>query len=128
LYLHAAELVGGARNPKSHELAVEIHPLNGGKVDGSYGVGLLVAFCSAALKKQLRGGLVVVGEIAGEAIKPIKQPADFVETAVREGARAVLMPVSCRHALADVSDDVATKIEMLFYANVSDALATAFQE
>jgi DNA-binding MarR family transcriptional regulator len=128
LYLHAADLVGGARNPKSHELAVEIQPLNGGKVDGSYGVGLLLAFCSALLKKQLRGGLVVVGEISGDAIKPVKQPADFVEAAVREGARAVLMPVSCRHALADVSDDVATRIEMLFYANAADALAKAFQE
>ncbi len=128
LYHHAAELVGAARNPKGHELAVEIQPLNGGKVDGSYGVGLLLACCSALLKKQLRGGLVVVGEIAGDAIKAVKQPADFVETAVREGARAVLLPVSSRHAVADVSDEVATKIEMLFYANVADALGKAFQE
>ena len=43
-------------------------------------------------------------------------------------ARAILMPVSCRRALLDVSDEVATKIEMLFYADASDALAKAFQE
>jgi MarR family transcriptional regulator, organic hydroperoxide resistance regulator len=127
LYLHASDLVG-ARNPKNHELAVEVHTLNGGKADGAYGVGLLVACCSALLKKQLRGGLVVAGEVSGDAIKPIKQPTDLVESAAREGARAVLMPVSCRHALADVSDDVATRIEMLFYANASDALMKAFQE
>jgi DNA-binding MarR family transcriptional regulator len=127
LYLHATDLVG-ARNPKNHELAVEVHTLNGGKADGAYGVGLLLACCSALLKKQLRGGLVVVGEVSGDAIKPIKQPTDLVESAAREGARAVLMPVSCRHALADMSDDVATRIEMLFYANASDALTKAFQE
>jgi MarR family transcriptional regulator, organic hydroperoxide resistance regulator len=127
LYAHAAELVG-ARNPKSHELAVEVQPLNGGKADGAYSVGLLLACCSALLKKQLRGGLVVVGELSADAVKAIKQPADFVEAAVREGARAILLPVSCRHALADVSDEVATKIEMLFYASASDALAKVFQE
>jgi ATP-dependent Lon protease len=38
------------------------------------------------------------------------------------------MPVSCRRALADVSDEIATQIEILFYANVSDALTKAFQE
>lgn len=52
----------------------------------------------------LRGGLLVVGELVGDAIKAIQQPTDFVEAAVREGARAILMPASCRRALADVSD------------------------
>jgi MarR family transcriptional regulator, organic hydroperoxide resistance regulator len=127
LYQHAADLVG-ARNPKSHELKVEVHPLNGRKVGGSFAVALLLAFCSALLKKQLRGGVVVVGELAVDAIKLVQQPTEFVEAAVQEGARAVLMPVSCRRALLEVSDDMATKIEILFYANVGDALAKALQE
>jgi MarR family transcriptional regulator, organic hydroperoxide resistance regulator len=127
LYLHAHDLVG-ARNPKGHELTVEVHPLNGSKASGSFGVGLLLAFCSSLLKKPLRGGLVIVGELAGDAVKSVQQPTDFVETAVREGARAILVPVSCRRAMVDVSDEIATKIEILFYANVFDALAKAFQE
>ncbi|MDB6041595.1 MAG: MarR family transcriptional regulator [Gammaproteobacteria bacterium] len=126
LYLHAADLVG-TRNPKDQELIVEVHPLNG-RVGGSSGVGLLLALCSSLLKKQLRGGLVIVGELAGDAVKPIQQPAELVETAVREGARAILMPVSCRRALLDVPDEVATNIEMLFYADASDALKKALQE
>jgi ATP-dependent Lon protease len=80
------------------------------------------------LRKQLRGGLVIAGELAGDALKPMAQPAEFVETAVREGARAIMMPVSCRRALADVSDEIATKIEILFYANIADALTKAFPE
>jgi DNA-binding MarR family transcriptional regulator len=127
LYLHAADLVG-ARNPRSHELIVEVHPLDGRKIGGSFGVGLLLALCSALLKKQLRGGLVIVGELAGDAVKLVQQPAEFVEAAVREDARAILMPVSCRRALGEVSDEIATKIEMLFYANVPDALAKALHE
>jgi len=127
LYLHAQELVG-ALDPKKHELSVEVHPLNGTKAGGSFGVGLLLAFCSALLKKQLRGGLVIVGEFAGEAVKPVQQPTEFVETAVREGARAILMPVSSRRALTHVSDEIATQIEILFYASLSDALSKALQE
>jgi predicted ATP-dependent Lon-type protease len=127
LFQHASDLVG-AHNPKRHEFKVQVHPLNGRNVGGSFAVALLIAICSALLKKQLRGGLVVVGELAVDAIKPVQQPTEFVEAAVQEGARAVLMPVSCRRALLEVSDDMATKIGILFYANVSDALGKALQE
>lgn len=127
LYRHAADLVG-TRNPENHELSVKVDLLNGGMVDGSFGVGLLLAFCSSLLRKPVRGGLVIVGELAQDAVKPVHEPMAFVETAIREGARAILLPVSSRRALVDVSDDVATKIAMLFYAGVSDALAKAIQE
>jgi ATP-dependent Lon protease len=127
LYLHGPDLVG-ALDPKKHELTVEVHPLNGTKVGGSLGVGLIVAFCSALLKKRLRGGLVIVGELAGDAVKPLHQPIEIVETAVREGARAILLSVSCRRALIDVSDEIATRIEMQFYAHVTDVLTKAFHE
>jgi DNA-binding MarR family transcriptional regulator len=127
LHRHAADLVG-SRDPGSQELAVEVHPLNGGKVGGPLGVGLLLAFCSALVKKPLRAGLVVVGELSGDTVKTIQQPAEFVETAVREGARAILIPVSARRKLADLSDELATQIEIVFYANVSDAVTKALQE
>jgi ATP-dependent Lon protease len=91
-------------------------------------VGLLLAFCSALVKKPLRAGLVVVGELSGDTVKTIQQPAEFVETAVREGARAILIPVSARRKLADLSDELATQIEIVFYANVSDAVTKALQE
>jgi ATP-dependent Lon protease len=38
------------------------------------------------------------------------------------------MPVSCRRALRDVTDETATQIEILFYASVADALKKALQE
>ena len=127
LYTHAADLVGSL-NPKVHELAVEIRPLESNRPDGNYGMGLLLACCSALLKRQLRGGLVIAGELAADAVKPIKQPAELLETAIREDARAILLPVSCRRAMLDVSDETATQIEMLFYASAADALKKALQE
>jgi DNA-binding MarR family transcriptional regulator len=127
LHRHAAELVG-SQAARSRGLAVEVHPLGGGKADGPYSVGLLLALCSALLKKKLRNGLLVVGDLAGEGVKPVQDPLELVETAVREGARAVLLPISCRRALLKLSDEIATEIEMVFYANMPDALRKALQE
>jgi ATP-dependent Lon protease len=46
----------------------------------------------------------------------------------KRGATAVLMPVSCRRALIDLSDDVATKVQVLFYADAADVLRKAVHE
>lgn len=127
LYAHAVDLVG-ACNPRAHKLVIDVRPLGADKPDGSYGMGLLLACCSALLKRPLRGGLVIAGELAGNAIKAIKQPAEFVEAAFRRNARAILMPVSCRRALLDVSDEIATQIEIMFYASCTDALKKALEE
>ncbi|MFC7538796.1 hypothetical protein ACFQU2_04080 [Siccirubricoccus deserti] len=40
----------------------------------------------------------------------------------------MLMPVSARRALVDLSDDVATKVQVLFYADAADALRKALHE
>lgn len=39
-----------------------------------------------------------------------------------KGASSILMPVSCRRQLVDLSDDVATKVQVLYYADAADAL------
>jgi hypothetical protein len=38
------------------------------------------------------------------------------------------LPVSSRRALLELSDDVATKVQVLFYADASDALRKALHE
>jgi ATP-dependent Lon protease len=65
--------------------------------------------------------LAVVGGInLGSSIEPVHNPIDVVEHAMSNGASAILMPVSSRRQLVDLSDGVATKVRMLFYA--ADAL------
>jgi ATP-dependent Lon protease len=39
-----------------------------------------------------------------------------------------MMPVACRRALIDLSDDVATKIQVLFYGDAADALRKALHD
>ena len=50
------------------------------------------------------------------------------ELAMEKGAATVLMPVSSRRFLIDLSDDVATKVQVMFYAEAADALRKAIHE
>lgn len=88
-----------------------------------------MALCTALLRKSVRGGLIIVGEInLGGSIEPIHNPVQLAEIAVEKGAAALLMPVSCRRQLLDLSDDMATKIDIQFYNDARDALIKAMAE
>lgn len=128
LYARSRELVGD-RNPREHEFAIQLRSFDAAKNGEHLGVGVLVAFCSALLGKPLKGGLVICGGITlGGSIEPIHNPIDVVELAMEKGANAVLVPVSSRRALIDLSDDVATKVQVLFYADAPDALRKALHD
>ena len=73
--------------------------------------------------------MIIVGGInLGGSIEPIHNPIDVVELALEKGAATVMMPVSCRRMLVDLSDDVATKIQTLYYADAADALRKALHD
>lgn len=128
LYARSRELVGD-RSPREHEFAVQIRSFDAAKSGSQTGVGVLVALCSALLAKPLRGGLIIVGGInLGGSIDPIHNPIDVVELALEKGASSVMMPVSSRRSLIDLSDDVATKIQVLFYSDAPDALTKAIND
>lgn len=128
LYTRSRELVGD-RNPKEHEFAVQIRSFDAAKNGSQVGVSVLVALCSALLGRSLKGGSIIVGGInLGGSIEPIHNPIDVVELALEKGATTIMMPVSCRRALVDLSDEVATKIQVLFYADAPDALRKSLND
>ena len=74
----------------------------------------------------LRGGLAVVGGLnLGGSVDPLYNAIDVVELAVEKGASVVLMPVSARKQLFDLSDDMATKVNVLFYSDAREAFIKA---
>lgn len=80
-------------------------------------------------EKSVRGGLIIVGEInLGGSIEPIYNAVTIVEIAVEKGATALLMPVTCRKQLFDLSDDMATKIDIQFYSDAREVLLKAIVE
>ncbi len=128
LYSRANELVGD-RNPRQHEFAIQLRAFDAARSGEHLGVGVLMALCSALLGKPLKGGLAIVGGITlGGSIEPVHNPIDVVELAMEKGAATVLMPVSSRRSLIDLSDDVATKVQVMFYADAADALRKAIYE
>ena len=64
----------------------------------------------------------------GGSIEAVHNPVPMAEIAVEKGATALLMPVSCRRQLFDLSDEMATKIDIQFYSDAKDALLKAIAE
>ena len=128
LYARAPQLVGD-KDPRHHEFTVQLRAFDASKSGAKIGVASLVALATALLKKSVRGGLILVGEInLGGSIEPIHNPVSMAEIAVEKGATALLMPVSCRRQLNDLSDEMATKIDIQFYSDARDALLKAIAE
>ena len=76
-----------------------------------------------------QGGLAVIGGLnLGGSIEIVHNPLDLVELAIERGSTAVLMPVSCRRALVDLSDEAAAKIQTIFYLDPGDALRKALHD
>jgi ATP-dependent Lon protease len=122
LVSRARELVGD-REPRQHEFTVQLRAFDTSKTGAAIGVPVLLAMASALLEKSLAGGLVAVGSInLGGAIDPIYNAVDIAELAVEKGATTVLMPVSARRQLNDLSDQMATKLTVVFYSDAKDAL------
>ena len=128
LYARAMQLVGD-KDPRHHEFTAQLRAFDASKSGAKLGMASLIALCTALLKKSVRGGLIIVGEInLGGSIEPIHNPVTIAEIAVKKGASALLMPVSCRRQLFDLSDDMATKIDIQFYSDTRDALLKAMVE
>jgi len=128
LYARSMQLVGD-KDPRQHEFTVQLRAFDAAKSGAKLGVASLVALCTSLLKRSVRGGLIIVGEInLGGSIEPIHNAVTIAEIAVEKGATSLLMPVACRRQLVDLSDDMATKIDIQFYSDARDALLKAMAE
>jgi ATP-dependent Lon protease len=128
LYARSTQMVGD-KDPRRHEFTAQLRAFDASKSGAKLGVASIVALCTALLKKSVRGGIIIVGEInLGGSIEPVHNSVTIAEIAVEKGATALLMPVACRRQLFDLSDDMATKIDIQFYSDAKDALLKAMVE
>ena len=128
LYTRAKELVGD-RDPRAHEFSVQLRAMDNARDGAGVGLPALMALCSGLLEKSIKGGLISVGALnLGGSVEPLANAVGIVEAAVEKGASVVLMPVSARRQLFDLSDDMATRINIQFYSDTPDALLKALLE
>ncbi|CCJ35865.1 ATP-dependent Lon protease [Methanoculleus bourgensis MS2] len=122
LYTQAKSLIGD-RDPKGSEFSVQVRALTAVKGASSLGMSILLALCSAALGRSLKGGVVVAGGISvGGTVEPVYSALDMAELAAENGASAILLPVSSRRQLNEMSDDLASRLMVIYYKDPRDAL------
>ncbi len=128
MYARAKQLVGD-KDPRQHGFTGQLRAFDASKSGSGLGVAALIALSTALLKKSVRGGLIIVGEInLGGSIETVHNPVNIAEIAIEKGATALLVPVACRRQLYELSDDMATKIDIQFYSDARDALMKAMVE
>ena len=128
LYTRSKQLVGD-RDPRSHEFSLQLRAMDNDRSGTSLGLPVLMALCSGLLEKSTKGGLIVIGALnLGGSVELLANAASIVEVAVDKGADTVLMPVSARKKLFELSDDMATRINIQFYSDTPDALLKALLE
>jgi ATP-dependent Lon protease len=128
LYTRSKELVGD-RDPRQHEFSVQLRAFDSSKSGAAVGVGLLLALCSALLQKSLKGGLVVVGGLnLGGSIDPVYNAVNITELAVEKWATTLLIPVSARKQMNELSDDMVTTINIQYFTEGKDALIKALAD
>ncbi len=127
-YARSTQLVGD-KDPRQHAFTVQLRAFDAAKSGAKLGVASTVALSTSLLKRSVRGGAIIVGEInLGGSIEPVHNAVTIAEIAVEKGATSLLMPVACRRQLVDLSDDMATKIDIQFYSDARDALLKAMAE
>ncbi|MHB8902051.1 MAG: protease Lon-related BREX system protein BrxL [Thermoguttaceae bacterium] len=128
LYARTQKLVGD-RDPRSHEFSIQLRAFDASKTGSTTGVPTLLALCSSLLERSIKGGMIVVGGVnLGGSIDPIYNAVSVAELAVEKGAALLLMPVSARKQLFDLSDDMATKVDVQFYSDSREALIKALAD
>ncbi|MBP8951883.1 MAG: protease Lon-related BREX system protein BrxL [Armatimonadetes bacterium] len=128
LYARAKELVGD-RQPRDHEFSLQVRSFDASRSGAGLGLPTLLALCSSLLQRSLKGGLIAIGALnLGGTVDAVHNPVAVAELAVEKGATTLLMPVSARKRLMDLSDEMATKVDIQFYLDAREALLKALLE
>jgi len=128
LYTRAKELVGD-RDPRAHEFSLQLRAMDADKNGAGLGLPVLVAMCGALLGRNTRGGTILIGPLnLGGSFEMIPNAQRIAELAVDKQAGTVLMPVAARRQLADLPDDIWTRLNIEFYKDAADAVFKALVE
>jgi ATP-dependent Lon protease len=118
----ARELVGD-RDPRQHEFNIQMRAFDSARSGTGLGLPVLLALASGLVEKGLRGGLIAIGGLnLGGGIETVANAVAVAELAIEKGAIALLAPISARRQLNELSDDMATRLSILYYSDAREAL------
>ena len=119
-------MIIGDRDPRSHEFSLQLRAMDSDRTGSGLGLPVLVALCGSLIEQSTKGGLILVGALnLGGSVEMIPNPVAVAELAVEKGAAQLLMPISSRRQLLELPDELATKVNVVFYADPADAFVKA---
>ena len=128
LYIRAKELVGD-RDPRNHEFSIQLRSIDIDSSGQGLGLAVLLTLCGGLIERSVKGGLIIVGALnLGGSVEMVPNPVAVAEQAVEKGATTLLMPISSRKQLFELSDEMATKVNIEFYADAIDAFTKAIMD
>jgi ATP-dependent Lon protease len=100
------------------DLNIQVSNLMGATIGGSIGSAVYVAILSALYKKNLKGGLAVLGNISiGGAVERSLNFADKVTLLSENGAKTVLVPMDNLPEIGTIPSSILGKTDVPFYGN-----------
>jgi ATP-dependent Lon protease len=124
--LSQAKSLLGDRDPREHEFTIQLRSTDADKTGSGLGVAVLTALCGAVLGRNTRGATIIVGVLnLGGSIDGLPNAVRIAELAVEKQAQTLLLPVSARRQLNELTDDLWTKIGIEFYRDATDAVFKA---
>lgn len=128
LYARAKGLVGD-RDPRGHEFSLQLRAMDNDRSGAGLGLPVMVALVSGLVERHTRGSTIIVGSLnLGGSIEMIPNPIAIAELAVEKRAKTLLMPVSARRGLNDLPDELAAKIQTIYYIDSEDAVFKCLDE
>lgn len=100
------------------DINIQVSTILGSSISGGIGAAVYVAIISALYKKNLKGGLAVLGNISiGGAIQRANNFADLVSSLSENGAKIVLVPMDNMAEFGSLPSTIFTVTDVPFYTN-----------
>lgn len=119
-YLKANErsILNEKHSLSNFDINIQVSTILGSNITGGIGAAVYVAIISALYKKNLKGGLAVLGNISiGGAVERAGNFADRVSSLSENGAKVVLVPMDNMSEFGALPPTIFTNTDVPFYSN-----------
>lgn len=124
-YLKANEktILNERHSLSNFDINIQVSTILGSNVTDGIGAAVYVAIISALYKKNLKGGLAVLGNISiGGAIERANNFADRVSSLSENGAKVVLVPMLNMSEFGTLPQTIFSKTDVPFYTDAQTLL------
>ncbi|MDM1526684.1 protease Lon-related BREX system protein BrxL [Myroides odoratimimus] len=124
-YLKANEksILNERHSLSNFDINLQVSTILGSNVTDGIGAAVYVSIISALYKKNLKGGLAVLGNISiGGAIERANNFADRVSSLSENGAKLVLVPMLNMSEFGNLPQTIFTKTDVPFYTDAQTLL------